>query len=482
VRKQPDPIVTGALVVFACSLAEGTLLPSGSASAQATNQDRGVAAFRSRDAVLHWNAVLLQACANDFDPAVVSPPDQKGPGRTARAFAIVHAAIFDAVNSIDRSYTPYLALVKASRGASIKASVAQAAHDTLVALYPHQKAVFDAALARSLDGIAPDGATRGVEVGRAAAGNILAARANDGSQATTTYTPVPLPGYHQPDPLHPNQGFLDPVWGTITPFTMTNGAQFLAPDFVGRDPQFRLTWLNSADYTAAFNEVKELGGKNSTARTTDQTEIGIFWSYDGSPRIGTPPCLYNQITRTIARQMGNTEVENARLFALVNLAMGDAGISCWGCKYIYQFWRPVVGIREAVSTGNSATAADATWEPLGAQADNNSGTNFTPNFPSYTSGHATFGSALFQVLRRFYDTDDIPFRFQSDEFNGVTRDDAGAVRPRRTRHYLNLTQAEMENHDSRIYLGVHWRFDQHQGLIHGRSIGNFVIDNYLLPR
>jgi hypothetical protein len=180
--------------------------------------------------------------------------------------------------------------------------------------------------------------------------------------------------------------------------------------------------------------------------------------------------------------MRNSEVENARLFALVNLAMGDAGISCWGCKYIYQFWRPIVGIREAASTGNPATVADPTWEPLGAQADNNSGTNFTPNFPSYTSGHATFGSSMFQVLRRYYGTDDIPFHLQSDEFNGVTRDDTGKVRPQRTRSYLNLSQAEIENHDSRIYLGIHWRFDQDQGLVQGRKLGDFVVDNYLLPR
>ena len=424
---------------------------------------------------------MLQACANDFDPSEVPAPDQKGPGKTARAFAIVHAAIYDVVISFDGSFTPYLTRIRVKRGASLTAAVAQAAHDTLVALYPQQQAMFDDALEDAIEDIPPDRAKKGIEVGRTGAGNILAARANDGSQVDQTYVPIPLPGYHQPDPLHPDQGFLGMLWGNVTPFTLTSSTQFPVAS-VSVDPQARLDWLNGAEYTAAFNEVQKLGAKNSASRSADQTEIGIFWSYDGSPKIGTPPRLYNQIARKIAHLQGNTEVENARLFALINLALADAGIAAWEAKYTYQFWRPIVGIRGAASTGNPATVADPTWEPLGAQADNHSGTNFTPNFPSYVSGHATIGSALFQVLRRYYGTDDIAFRFQSDEFNGVTTDQTGAVRPPRTRKYANLTEPELENHDSRIYLGVHWRIDQDQGLQMGRAIGDFVFDNYLLPR
>jgi hypothetical protein len=261
-----------------------------------------------------------------------------------------------------------------------------------------------------------------------------------------------------------------------------SSSQFRAGSFVGEDPQSRLAWLNDPMYTAAFNEVKAIGKKDSAVRTADQTEIGIFWAYDGSPGLGAPPRLFNQIARTIATLMGNTQVANARLFALVNLALADAGITCWETKYHYQFWRPIVAIRAAADTGNPNTVADPTWAPLGAQADNNSGTNFTPNFPSYTSGHASFGSSMFQILRRYYGRDDIAFCFQSDEFNGVTRDDTGTVRPPRTRFYTNLTQPELELHDSRIYLGIHWRFDQDQGLMHGREVGDYVIDNFLLPR
>jgi hypothetical protein len=468
------------LVVAACAIAGGVVLFERPPETQSPEQTKE-SVHGSHDAVLHWNAILLQANANDYDPTQVPAPDQKGPGKTARAFAIVHAAIYDAVNSIDGSCTPYLAAIRAEKGASIKAAVAQAAHDTLIAVYPQQQALFDDALQDAIAGIPQKKASSGTKVGKTAASNILQARANDGSQLDQAYTPIPYPGYHQVDPLHPGQGYLGMLWGGVTPFALQSALQFPASDAVGVHPQSRLAWLNSPAYTAAFNEVKDLGAKDSTTRTADQTEIGIFWSYDGSPQIGTPPRLYNQIARRIAHRQGNTEVQNARLFALINLAMADAGIAAWDTKYIYQVWRPIVGIRQAASTGNPATLADPNWEPLGAQADNGSGTDFTPNFPSCDSGHATFGSAMFQVLRSYYGTDDIDFRFQSDEFNGVTMDMTGAVRPPRTREYSNLTQAELENHDSRIYLGVHWRFDQDQGLKQGRAIGEYVFDNYLLP-
>jgi membrane-associated phospholipid phosphatase len=288
-----------------------------------------------------------------------------------------------------------------------------------------------------------------------------------------SYTPIPLPGYHRPDPLHPNQGFDEPDWGLVKPFTLNSSDQFLAPNFVGDNPQARLAWLQSPEYIAAFLEVQAIGSENSAVRTADQTEIGIFWAYDGSPKIGTNLRLDNQVARTIATQMGNTEVQNARLFALVNLAMGDAGISAWTTKYHYSFWRPIVAIR---------ATSDPTWTPLGSPADNNSGTNFTPNFPSYVSGHVTFGSALFEILRRYYGTDAIPFSFQSDEFNGVTRDQYGMVRPARTRCYGFLTEAELEVWASRIYLGIHWRFDEDQGMVMGRSVADHVFDNFLRPR
>jgi vanadium chloroperoxidase len=239
--------------------------------------------------------------------------------------------------------------------------------------------------------------------------------------------------------------------------------------------------------------------QNIPGRTINQTVVGIFWGYDGSISLGTPPRLYNQIVRKIAIGRNNTEAKNARLFALVNVAMADAGILAWDQKYIHNFWRPVVGIREHdTSMGLALTAdndlnldCDSSWLPLGAQATNalngeyvtqkthhyyphNQAVmgiikNFTPNFPAYPSGHATFGAAAFHITRRFYgvplgDTngdnlfDDLDF--VSDEFNGVNQDNDGTVRPRHLRNFpRGLWQMIVENGRSRVDLGVHWVFD-----------------------
>jgi len=358
----------------------------------------------SADAVLDWNAVALAAQANDHTPSIVSTPDQGGPTRAARALAIVHAAIYDAVNSIDQSYAPYLVKDTFSKHASIDAAASQAAHDTLVALYPNQKAMFDAALHSSLADV-PNGASEnaGVAAGKTVARQILKARKNDGSQLVVDYVEGTAPGDHRVDPLHPSQGYLTPGWGEVKAFTKGNLDGLLPPP----PPD-----LTSEEYATAFQEVKDFGGDGVTTptqRTAEQTEIGIFWGYDGRPGLGTPPRLYNQIARTVAIGQGNTEVENARLFALINIAQADAGKMSWAAKYDYNFWRPILAIREAdegtgpsgLGDGNPATEGDPNWTPLGAPGSNG-GTNLTPPFPAYVSGHATFGSAVFEILANFY--------------------------------------------------------------------------------
>jgi hypothetical protein len=226
--------------------------------------------------------------------------------------------------------------------------------------------------------------------------------------------------------------------------------------------------------------VKRLGGDGittPTARTPDQTIAGIYWAYDGTPFVGTPPRLYNQITVHIARQMGTRGIRLARLLALVNVAMADAGLACWEAKYREEFWRPVTGIRQGNNDSNPNTIGDPNFVPLGSPASNTNGPNFTPPFPAYTSGHATFGGALFQVMRRFYQTDGIAFNFISDEFNGITRDNKGRVRPLVLRQFASLTQAEEENGQSRIYLGVHWSFDKTEGIKQGRRVGDYIFNN-----
>ena len=193
----------------------------------------------------------------------------------------------------------------------------------------------------------------------------------------------------------------------------------------------------------------------------------------------------------IANKMGTDTdaMELARLLALVNVAMADAGIAAWDSKYYYQYWRPVTGIREAdvntgptgLGDGNPLTIGDQTFSPLGAPASNLQGVNFTPPFPAYPSGHAVFGGALFETLRNFYRTDRIAFTFVSDEFNGVTKDNSGIARPVVERRFSSLSQAEEENGRSRIYLGIHWAFDATEGVKQGNRVADYVFKNMLRP-
>jgi hypothetical protein len=428
----------------------------------------------SADVVLEWNAIALDALKNDS--LLGANAKQVGPTRASRALAIVQAAVFDAVNSIDHSYDPYLIEVNAPKGASITAAAAQAAHDTLVALYPDYKPTLDADLAADLASIPAVPRAEGVLVGKAVAAAILAARQNDGADVDMPYTPGDQPGQWRPDPLHPDQKALGSLWGDVTPFALKNPEQFHVP------PPPALT---SAQYTAAFNEVKSLGGDGvitPTVRTPEQTQIAFFWGYDGSPGLSTPPRLYNQIAEVLAKQEGNSVAENARFFALIDLALADAGIACWDGKYDYNFWRPIAAIREADTDGNPATVADTDWRPLGAPADNGSGTNFTPPFPAYASGHATFGAALFQMMADFYGRDDIKFTIGSDEFNGVTKDQNGVVRPVVFRSFDSFSQAKEENGQSRIYLGIHWKFDKVQGIKCGDRVANYIFQHFLRPK
>jgi len=279
---------------------------------------------------------------------------------------------------------------------------------------------------------------------------------------------------------------LGAYWDEVKPFVLERADQFRVP------PPPR---LDSREYAVAFDEVKVLGGNGvvtPTVRTAEQTQIGIYWAYDGTPSLCAPPRLYNQIAMTIAHKMGTDTdaLELARLLALVNVAMADAGIAVWESKYYYQYWRPITGIREAdeltgpsgLGDGNPATVGDTNYSPLGAPASNLTGPNFTPPFPAYPSGHAGFGGALFEMLRNFYRTDRIPFTFVSDEFNGVTRDNNGVKRPLVQRSFSSLSQAEEENGQSRIYLGIHWSFDKTEGIAQGRRVADYVFKNMLRPQ
>jgi hypothetical protein len=435
------------------------------------------------NAVLDWNAVMLEANAVDHG---LARPDQPGPGPTARAFAIVQAAVYDAVNGVSRTHTPYLVTQRAPQGANVSAAVAGAAYTTLVSLFPKQIATFNAALKDALAAV-PNGRGEvlGLAYGAFVGGRHVLNRLNDGSNASMSYTPTGEPGHHGLDPLHPDQGFLGPQWGEVRPFALRAADQFA----IGPPPA-----LNSAAYTAAFDEVRAAGaidaetrdrnGDGQFDRTREQTEIGIFWGYDGSPGLGTPPRLYFQIARELAIRQGNSMASTARLFALLGLGQADAGIACWNDKYVHDFWRPVLAVREAGTDGNPATVAEEDWAPLGAPRSNDPGPNknFTPNFPAYSSGHATFGAAAFRVLAAFYGSDAIPggpLTIVSDEWNGVTIDQDGTARPERPRTFTSFSQMTEENGQSRIYLGIHWSFDKTTGIECGNAIGDWVVGNYL---
>jgi hypothetical protein len=448
-----------------------------------------------RSWVIHWNEVAINASGYDHTPVAAGENrvfgEQIGPGRSARAMAIVQIAVFDSIIAVNGGFKSYTGLARAKVPTSTKAAVAFAAHGTLVALFPSQRRSFNQELMDSvlrLRGESPKAIANGILLGKRAAAAILRARKADGSNHPepvmgVDHFPSDQPGHWRQDPISLGRVALGAHWGEVKPFVMTSGEQFRAP------PPPAMT---SAEYTEAFNEVKRLGGDGITTpteRTEDQTFAGIFWAYDGTPSLCAPPRLYNQIAVDIAKQQGTDAVGMARLLALMNVALADAGIAIWESKFYYDLWRPVGGVREAdvgmgpsgAGDGNPDTIADPNWMPLGAPGSNLNGPNFTPPFPTYPSGHGGFGGALFQILRRFYGTDEIPFTFVSDEFNGTTRDNAGNVRPLRPRSFSRLSEAAEENGQSRIYLGIHWAFDKTEALTQGEQIADYVFFRTYLP-
>jgi hypothetical protein len=447
----------------------------------------------ANDVIHRWNQIAIDATGLDHTPVAPGEKrvfgEQVGPGRSSRAMAIVHIAIFDAINAVKGQYQSYTGIDSAPHPFSIAAAVARAAHDTLVALYPSQRATFDRALADDLLRIKSESQKiNGIRLGRQIAAAILGSRVADGAEVPelhfgVDYFPSNLPGHWRQDPISLIPIALGAHWGGCKPFVLKSTTQFQVP------PPPALT---SAAYTAAYNEAKNLGGdgiNTPTQRTPEQTFIGVFWAYDGTPSLCAPPRLYNQITVQIADQTKLSTLELARLLALVNVAMADAGMTIWESKYHYDFWRPVTAIRESdpgtgptgAGDGNDATIGDPTFTPLGAPASNLLGPNFTPPFPAYPSGHAGFGGAFFETIRRFYGTDNIGFTFVSDEFNGVTRDHNGNVRPYMPRSFSTLSQAEEENGQSRIYLGIHWRFDKTRGIAQGKKVADYVFNHAFLP-
>jgi hypothetical protein len=451
-------------------------------------------ARKGLDAVRRWNEIAINASGLDHTPVATGETrvfgEQLGPCRAARAMGIVHIAMFDTVNAVVGNYESFTGVPAPMGAVSLRAAISEAAHDTLTNLFPSQTADFNALLADDLNDIRDSAVKlRSVRLGSRAAAAIIKARIGDGSEHPepllgVDYFTTDAPGHWRQDPISLAPLALGAHWPECKPFVMQSADQFRAPP-----PPF----MDSPDYTAAYNEAKRFGGDGvvtPTERTPEQTIIGTYWAYDGTPSLCAPPRMYNQIVLHIADQMASSELETARLLALINVAMADAGLAVWDSKFHYDFWRPITAIRESdeltgptgTGDGNPDTMGDPTFTPLGAPASNLNGPNFTPPFPSYPSGHAGFGGAVFEILRRFYGRDDIAFTFVSDEFNGVTRDHDGGVRPLMERSFTSLSEAEEENGQSRIYLGIHWSFDKTAGIAQGRQVGDYVFEHMFRPR
>lgn len=386
------------------------------------------------DLVIDWNNIALDAIrASSTAPPVAS-----------RALAIAQTSVYDALNAIDRNRKPYAIDVVALPDTSREAAVAAAAHRVLEVLFSSQESVLDAALASSLAAI-PDGPAEnnGVALGQQVANQMLALRANDGANATVIYNSGTQPGDWQPT-LPSFAPALLPHWGNVRTFGIESASRFA----LAGPPA-----LSSSTYAAAFNEVKELGSLNSATRTADQTDIAKFWANGG--RTATPPGHLNILAQTVSTQKGISLSENARLFAMLNVALADAAIACWHTKYDFDFWRPITAIRAAETDGNSATLADPNWLPL----------LNTPPFPGYTSGHSTFSGAAAEVMKSFFGTDNISFTLDSE-------DDSVSARS-----FTSFSQAAEESAVSRLYGGIHFNFDNNDGLIAGNSIGRYVYSN-----
>lgn len=437
------------------------------------------------DLILDWNATLRQVAKSDGHNAV----NKANPGWATRSMAMLNGAIFDSFQAKNRTFQPFLVDTNAIPGASLNAAINEAARTVLLSSYTgagESKIINDDYNARM--GAIGDGPakTNGIALGQYIANQYIANRSTDHSGDMVPYSPLPGPGHWRPDPFHMDQQAWGPGWGAVTPFAVPNTA-----DLVNALPP--IPALDSAAYADAFNMVKDYGDLNSVVRTPDQTAIGLFWGYDHAG-LGPPPVLYNQNLAEIAAQAGNTPEENARLFAMASVSMADAATSAWDAKFKYNFWRPVTAIQEADTDGNPNTVVDANWRPLGAPGADHSSSDddFTPPFPAWTSGHATMGGALYKSLELFYGTNEF------DAIDGILGDDLSytltSAEPGGglARQFATFTQVaplaigaedspEGENGTSRIYLGIHWIFDQQDGITLGHSVADHVFNNCMTP-
>jgi hypothetical protein len=383
------------------------------------------------DTVLDWNKTAIEAVVASRQP----------PPLTTRSMAIVHAAMYDAVNAIEGRYTPYRPTAKPSAGASAQAAAAGAAHAVLVSLFPDQRAALDSTLTEALvcAGESGESCAAGAKFGATVGAEMLAARANDGTAPLGPYRPLAMPGRYIPTAM---PVFSD--WARAKPFLMARPDQFRP---VAPPP------LASALWATDYNEIKTLGGRASTARTKEQTEVGLFWIVTGAPAV-------NPIMRELSSRGGRSLSQNARLFALAYLAMADSLIAVFDAKYHYEFWRPLTAVRNGDLDGNDATIIDLAWVPLVE----------SPLHPEYPCAHCINAAAVGTVLEGEFGRDALePFSMTSPTLPGVTR------------RWTRIADYVAEVSDARVWSGVHFRNSAKVGDAMGRAIGEMAWREALRP-
>lgn len=399
------------------------------------------AAATAQDPVLDWNRIALDAIRATNTP----------PPAASRSLAILHCALHDAVNGIVGGYDQYLVPPMATPAADPRAAAIAAAHDVLVVLFPARAAVLDkehnAQLAAIPNG---PGKSNGIGWGQFVGQVSLVTRIGDGSATTVSYPGSNLPGMWRPTISFGGivRPALSPQWGSVRPFAMTSNTQFAPPP----PPD-----LASFQYGIETLHVQYYGSRSNSLRTPDQTQIASFWAY--GPGTATPPGHWNQAAQSVARKTPRSLSEHARTFALLNIALADAAICSWQCKYVFGLWRPITAIPLADTDGNPLTNSDPNWMPWLE----------TPPFPEYTSGHSTFSGAAAAVLTSAYGANRA-FVVESDDLPGVVRS------------YASFTDAAWESGMSRIYGGIHFYSANVHGLLTGWSIGTWAVGQKLRPR
>lgn len=389
----------------------------------------------SNAVVLQWNAIAYETMNGpSYDPMIAS-----------RIFAMVHIAMHDALNSIAPVYETY-SLQKQDKNADPVAALSAAAYTVLVKSFPDKKEQLDAKLAQVIKDVkSTDAKERGLALGQLAGEAIVALRNDDGAfQNPIAEVNNPQePGLYQPVP--PTPFVYAPFWATLPTFGLESPQQFrITP----------MPALNSAQYTEDFNEVKQKGSKENSTRTPEETTIAKFW-YEFS-EIG-----WNRVTATVAADKNLDLLSTTRLFALVNIALADSYIAGWDSKFHYNFWRPYTAIRAAATDGNENTKEDVAWKPL----------MNTPPTQDYPSTHSALGNAAATVLNKLVGSD-----------TGFTMTSTSAEPVNSTRSFANFSQAAVENADSRVFAGIHFRFSCEGGMVLGQKIGDWILENSLKPR